>query len=124
MIGGAHLQYHPTFWNEMQAIMMTGTYEGSKGSTMPNKRRLASTKNKSKRSKKSAKLTKAPTGSPDPDCEPAKVELSDYPQWEAEKGYWIGEYTFLQGDGTPFVSPSWNYPYDHYKGFITGEVVG
>ncbi len=59
-----------------------------------------------------------------PDCDPADVVLLDYPQWEAEKGYWIGEYTFLKGDGDPFVSGSWNYPYDHYKGFITGNVVG
>jgi hypothetical protein len=111
MVGGAHLQYHPTFWNDIQAIMTTGTNEGSKGATMPNKRRLST---KSRKSKKSAKTY----------CDPAKVELSDYPQWEAEKGYWIGEYSFLQGDGSPFLSPSWNYPYDHYKGFITGEVVG
>ena len=58
------------------------------------------------------------------DCDPADVQLLDYAQWQAEKGCWIGEYTFLQGDGNPFVSGSWNYPYDHYKGFITGEVVG
>ncbi|VEU34932.1 unnamed protein product [Pseudo-nitzschia multistriata] len=58
------------------------------------------------------------------DCDPADVKLLDYPQWEAEKGYWIGEYTFLQGDGNPYESSQWNYPYDHYKGFITGEVVG
>ena len=80
---------------------------------MPDKRRPTSPKYKSKKSAKSSQA-----------CDPAKVELLDYPQWEAEKGYWIGEYTFLKGDGTPFVSSSWNYPYDHYKGFITGEVVG
>ena len=65
-----------------------------------------------------------PTNDDDLDCDPVDVQLLDYPQWQAEKGYWIGEYTFLQGDGNSFVSSSWNYPYDHYKGFITGEVVG
>lgn len=58
------------------------------------------------------------------ECDPSKVELMDFPQWEAEKGYWIGEYTFLKGDGNPFISSSWNYPYDHYRGFITGDVFG
>jgi len=56
-------------------------------------------------------------------CDPSEINLLDYPQWEQEKGYWLGEYTFLQSDGTPFVNTRWNYPYDHYKGFITGEVV-
>lgn len=52
------------------------------------------------------------------------INLLDYSQWQAEKGYWLGEYTFLKGDGNPFESSRWNYPYDHYKGFITGEVFG
>ena len=57
-------------------------------------------------------------------CDPTEVELLDFPQWNTERGYWIGEYAFLQGDGTPYESSSWNYPYDSYRGFITGEVVG
>ena len=83
------------------------------------KRKLAK-KSKGGSSKKSPKASKKPAES----CDPVDVRLLDYPQWEAEKGYWIGEYTFLGGDGDAFVSSSWNYPYDHYKGFITGEVVG
>ena len=59
-----------------------------------------------------------------PKCDPTTINLADYPQWAAEKGYWIGEYTFLQGDGTPNASPSWPYPYDSYKGFITGNIKG
>jgi hypothetical protein len=59
-----------------------------------------------------------------PKCDPTTINLADYPQWVAETGYWIGEYTFLQGDGTPNVSPSWPYPYDSYKGFITGNIKG
>ena len=59
------------------------------------------------------------------ECDPeTDVTLSDYPQWQHERGFWIGEYTFLRGDGTPFNSSSWNYPYDLYKGFITGDIKG
>lgn len=36
----------------------------------------------------------------------------------------LGDYTFYQGDGSPFVSSSWNYPYNSYKGFITGAIQG
>jgi hypothetical protein len=36
----------------------------------------------------------------------------------------IGEYTFYQGDGSPFVSGNWNYPYSTYRGFITGAIQG
>jgi hypothetical protein len=74
----------------------------------------SSNMSKTKRSKK----TKAPR------CDPEDVNLADYPQWRAEQGYWIGEYTFLQGNGSPFVSGSWNYPYGNYKGFITGNISG
>ena len=65
-----------------------------------------------------------PSPPEEPPCDPADVRLLDYPQWQEEKGYWLGEYTFLQGNGDAFISSSWNYPYDHYKGFITGEVSG
>ena len=57
-------------------------------------------------------------------CDPKEIELLDYPRWEAERGYWIGEYTFLQSDWDPFLSDTWNYPYDHHKGFIIGEAAG
>ncbi len=90
--------------------------------TLLRKRKLGK-KNKSSSSKKSSKSSKS-AKKPNKSCDPVDVRLLDYPQWEAEKGYWIGEYTFLGGDGDPYVSSSWNYPYDHYKGFITGEVVG
>ena len=57
-------------------------------------------------------------------CDPAGVNLEDYPQWQAEEGYWIGELTFYGSDGTPFSSANWNYRYDSYRGFITGNVNG
>lgn len=57
-------------------------------------------------------------------CDPSEIELSDYPQWQHEEGYWIGEYSLYGADGDPSVSSSWNYPYDHYRGFITGNVRG
>lgn len=60
----------------------------------------------------------------EPSCDPSNVNLADYAQWSAESGYWIGEYTFLQDDGTPFTSASWPYRYDSYKGFITGNIRG
>merc|ERR1719343_115535 len=58
------------------------------------------------------------------ECSRYDINLSDFPQWEMEKGYWIGELSFYGGDGKPFQSESWNYKYDAYKGFITGEVSG
>ena len=58
------------------------------------------------------------------ECDPAGVNLTDYPQWREEEGYWIGEYTFYKSDGTPFTSATWNYRYDAYRGFITGGVKG
>lgn len=58
-------------------------------------------------------------------CDPeTDVDLSEFPQWRDEVGYWIGEYTFLQGDGSPFQSSNWPYPYNSYKGFITGNISG
>jgi hypothetical protein len=36
----------------------------------------------------------------------------------------IGEYTFYQGDGSPFESEKWNYPYSTYRGFVTGAIQG
>lgn len=68
---------------------------------------------------KSSKAAKSSKCNPETD-----VVLSDYQQWEDETGYWIGEYSFFQGDGTPYVSTSWPYPYDSYMGFITGNVSG
>jgi len=62
---------------------------------------------------------------PEPDqatCDPSEVVLSESPQWRHEEGYWIGEYSLFNGDGDEFTSSSWNYPYNHYKGFITGNV--
>lgn len=58
-------------------------------------------------------------------CDPEEdVDLSEFPQWQNEVGYWVGEYTFLQSDGTPMESTSWPYRYDSYKGFITGNISG
>ena len=57
-------------------------------------------------------------------CDPDNIDLTDYLQWNGEIGYWVGNYTFLGGDGNPYVSSTWNRPYNHYKGFITGTVNG
>lgn len=107
MIGNAHLQYHPTFFDDNQSLLMT-----KNGDRKESVRRRNQSSSKGHKSKKKR------------ECDPEEVELADYPQWQDERGYWIGEYTFLNGDGNPNTSASWNYPYDHYKGFITGEVEG
>ena len=50
--------------------------------------------------------------------------MADYEVWKREEGYWYGEYTFLGAEGDPYISSSWNYPYDHYYGFIHIELNG
>lgn len=143
MLEGTHLQYHPQFSNGgiEKMIREGGKNAGGTAHMEDNtnepptkvknehvRRRLKSKSGKSSKSpKKSGKSSKSPKESSPPSpapCDPADVRLLDYPQWQEEKGYWIGEYTFLQGNGDAFVSSTWNYPYDHYKGFITGEVSG
>lgn len=57
-------------------------------------------------------------------CDVDSVNLLDFEVWKREAGYWQGNYTFLGADGNPFVSPSWNYPYDHYWGFISLQISG
>jgi len=57
-------------------------------------------------------------------CDPADVVLSEFPQWQDERGYWVGEYDFYASDGEPYQSVLWPYPYKSYRGFITGNVVG
>ena len=63
-------------------------------------------------------------GSASSTCNPNDINLADYPQWQEEKGYWLGEYSLYDADGDPSSSSSWNYKYDHYKGFITGNIAG
>jgi hypothetical protein len=105
------------------------------GGSNLNIRNLASSKKnnnsnskKDDNSKKSSSplppVTLAPVVSCNEPCDPAGVKLENYPQWQGEEGYWIGEYTFYKADGTPFVSANWNYPYGGYRGFITGNVQG
>lgn len=121
LIGQSLLQYHPTFFEDIERIIKDRgvKWDTSKVERMRNQqtRELKKAKNlKNNKKSKTTKLTK--------NCDPEDVNLLDYSQWQAERGYWIGEYTFLKGDAKPFVSSGWNYPYDSYKGFITGEVVG
>lgn len=51
-------------------------------------------------------------------------DLDQFPQWREEVGYWVGDLSFYGADGTPFESSTFNYRYDNYKGFITGNIVG
>jgi len=60
-------------------------------------------------------------------CDPmaAENDLDKNNQWKGERGYWIGEYSFFGADGNArFAQDYWNYPYDHYTGFIVGTVEG
>lgn len=51
-------------------------------------------------------------------------DLDSFPQWREEVGYWLGDLSFYGPDGEPYKVASWNYPYDNYKGFITGNIAG
>ena len=120
------MQHSPTFGNDIEIIKKltkdeeTTAHRRLRGGS----RKPPKTAKKSRKSRKSAKGSRKAGKSTKSECNPAKIELSDYEQWRAEEGYWIGEYTFLQGDGTPYVSGKWPYPYQSYKGFITGEISG
>ena len=59
-----------------------------------------------------------PTNTP-VSCDPSKVVLADYPQWQEEEGYWVGELSFYQSDGTPYERS--NLDYQNYTSFITGN---
>ena len=113
------MQQSPTFASDIEKIHKLRRAVQQQSRQEPRTLRGANSTNKSKAPKekmsKSAKSAK---------CDVSKIELSDYEQWKAEQGYWIGEYTFLQKDGTPNVSATWNYPYQSYRGFITGEISG
>jgi len=55
---------------------------------------------------------------------PSTLNLLNFTQWQREEGFWWGEYTFLNGDGNPYTSTSWPYPYDHYYGAIRMKIEG
>ena len=114
MISKTQLQHNHDFISDVQRLLDAN--ENSK--TLTNKKSTT----KTLRGRLAVGATQNATNTID--CDPSNVQLLDYPQWQAEKGYWIGEYTFLGGNGNPYVSSTWNYPYDQYKGFITGDVVG
>jgi len=80
-------------------------------------------KNKEKKSPKSLEKDSEGDGDSE-DCDSESVVLADYKQWQEEEGYWIGDYSFYKSDGTPFTSTNWNYRYNSYKGFITGNIKG
>ena len=46
----------------------------------------------------------------DSSCDVEAIELSDFPQWSHEEGYWIGEYSIYDNDGSPRQSGNdWKY---------------
>lgn len=59
-----------------------------------------------------------------PACDVSEVRLSDFEAWRREEGFWWGKYTFLDENGDPYESSTWNYEYQHYWGFIHMELVG
>ncbi len=50
--------------------------------------------------------------------------LDRFPQWQAEVGHWIGEYALVGAGGKPYESSFWNYRFDDYRGFVTGNIQG
>ncbi len=56
------------------------------------------------------------------ECNLEAIDLLDFPAWQKENGFWVGEYTLLGADGNPNQSASWPYRYDNYKGFIRLDV--
>lgn len=58
-----------------------------------------------------------------PLCNTSGVNLENYPQWSHEDGYWYGNYSYFNSSYDPnYVPDRWNYPYDHYCGFIVGGI--
>jgi len=86
---------------------------------------------KSSKTTKSSKSAKAGEDAPtqkypsvfNGGCDEAP-NLDQFPQWREEVGYWIGDLSLYGADGTPNESTAWNYRYDNYKGFITGNILG
>jgi hypothetical protein len=87
------------------------------------KGRVASRETIDSRHLKGKKHRKKGKQGKDGECKKGK-DLDNFEQWRGEVGYWIGEYTLLQGDGTPNESSTWPYPYDSYMGFISGNIKG
>ena len=61
--------------------------------------------------------------------EPVDVDLLDFEVWQRERGYWFGEYTFLNGSGKSDYkasddATSGQYDYRTYYGFINLQVKG
>lgn len=65
--------------------------------------------------------THDPAWTPRPD----RLAHRSVSRWADEDGYWMGEYSYFGPNLAPNHDPDrWNYPYDHYRGFITGSVDG
>lgn len=110
-MGNAHMQSSPEY--EILMDQLSKSKEATMDQMKMEDRRQPLRNLKHSKSAKSRKCN------PDED-----VVLADFEQWKDETGYWIGEYSFYGPDGKPNVSTSWPYPYQSYKGFITGNVVG
>ena len=41
------------------------------------------------------------------ECDPKDVVLADHRQWRGEVGYWLGELSLYQSDGSPNESDDW-----------------
>ena len=41
------------------------------------------------------------------ECDPKDVVLADHRQWRGEVGYWLGELSLYQSDGSPNESADW-----------------
>ena len=60
----------------------------------------------------------------EPVCEPETVDLLDFEYYQNDAGYWCGDATLLNRDGTPVQSDIFPYPYANYKVFWVNEIEG
>jgi len=60
----------------------------------------------------------------EPACDPEAVDLLDLENFQNDAGYWCGDATLLNRDGTPVQSEVFPYPYANYKVFWVNEIAG
>jgi len=102
----------------MMAVIAGATWTGQSAATCGDMRAIYEAGNCCGAPKQALNYTVLPS------CDAASVELSQFKQWNDETGYWLGELSLYDENGDPSTSPSWNYKYDHYRSFITGNVSG
>ena len=60
----------------------------------------------------------------EPECNPDEVNLLDFEFFQNDAGYWCGDATLLNANGTPLESEIFPYPYANYKLFWVNDIQG